>query len=66
MGTKIDNLKRWVGIEPGGKWKVNPKEAKRDNTKLHWSYKSPKYRVRIVGFHNPTKGIVYRLSLIHI
>ena len=42
-GNKIDNLKRWVGIEPGGKWKVDSKEAKRDNTKLHWSHKSSKY-----------------------
>ena len=64
MGTKIDNLKRWVGIEPGGKWKVNPKESKRDQTKLHWSYKSPKYRVRTIGIHNPTKGIVYRKTRI--
>ena len=60
MGTKIDKLKRWVGIEPGGKWKVNPKESKRDQTKLHWSHKSPKYRVRAIGIHNPVRGVVYR------
>ena len=60
MGTKIDNLKRWVGIEPGGKWKVSSKESKKDKTKLHWSHKSPKYRVRSIGIHNPVRGIVYR------
>ena len=64
MGTKIDNLKRMVGIEPGGKWKVSSKESKRDQTKLHWSHKSPKYRVRAIGIHNPTKGIVYRKTRI--
>ena len=64
MGTKIDNLKRMVGIEPGGKWKVKSKESKRDQTKLHWSHKSPKYRVRTIGIHNPTKGIVYRKTRI--
>ena len=64
MGTKIDNLKRMVGIEPGGKWKVSSKESKRDQTKLHWSHKSPKYRVRTIGIHNPTKGIVYRKTRI--
>ena len=60
MGTKIDNLKRMVGIEPGGKWKVKSKESKRDQSKLHWSDKSPKYRVRYIGVHNPAKGVVYR------
>ena len=60
MGTKIDNLKRMVGIEPGGKWKISSKESKRDKTKLHWSHKSPKYRVRAIGIHNPVRGIVYR------
>lgn len=60
MGTKIDNVKRWFGVEPGGKWKVNTKESKRDQTKLHWSHKSPKYRVRYIGIHNPSKGVVYR------
>ena len=60
MGTKIDNVKRWFGVEPGGKWKVSSKESKRDQTKLHWSDKSPKYRVRYIGVHNPAKGVVYR------
>jgi len=61
MGTKTDNLKRWMGIEPGGKWKVNSKESKRDSGKEHWSFTdNKKYRVRIVGMHNPTRGIVYR------
>ena len=50
MGTKIDNVKRMVGIEPKrGKWAIDPKESKRDQTKLHWSDKSPKYRVRYIG-----------------
>ena len=60
MGTKIDNVKRWFGVEPGGKWKVNPKESKRDHTKLHWSKDSPKYRVRYIGILNPHRGVVYR------
>jgi len=60
MGTKIDNVKRWFGVEPGGKWKVSSKERKRDQTKLHWSHKSPKYRVRAIGIHNPVRGVVYR------
>jgi len=60
MGTKIDNVKRWFGVEPGGKWKVSSKESKRDQTKLHWSHKSPKYRVRAIGIHNPVRGVVYR------
>ena len=61
MGTKIDNLKRMVGIEPKrGKWAIDPKESKRDQTKLHWSGKSPKYRVRYIGIQNPVRGIVYR------
>ena len=60
MGTKIDNVKRWFGVEPGGKWKIDPKESKMDQTKLHWSGKSPKYRVRYIGIQNPVRGIVYR------
>ena len=66
MGTKIDNVKRWFGVEPGGKWKVDPKESKMDQTKLHWSHKSPKYRVRYIGIHNPARGVVYRKVRIKI
>ena len=65
MGTKIDNVKRFFGVEPGGKWKVNSKEAKRDSGKEHWSFtNNKKYRVRVVGIHNPTRGIVYRKTRI--
>ena len=61
MGTKIDNVKRFFGAEPGGKWKVNSKEAKRDSGEEHWRFvDNKKYRVRVVGIHNPTRGIVYR------
>ena len=47
MGAKLSNL-------------FSRKKKRIDQTALHWSDKSPKYRVRYIGIHNPVRGIVYR------